>query len=183
MKSSVIVSVYNRFEWLRLVLDALRMQSVKDFEVVLADDGSNEETLSQIADYISVHRDIKILHYWHPDEGWRKNIALNGAVRLSSGEHLIFLDGDCIPHPKFVEDHQRLVGKGKVITGRRITLPPKVNSELEKIDGLEKGYFRHLLLRILKEYLKKPSRFREINRMVRFPIIRGRVAGMRPGAF
>ena len=72
--ASVIIAVYNHFEWLRLILDALRMQTEKNFEVIIADDGSNEETVENIKRYIAQHpksclivpRYALMLHRCHP---------------------------------------------------------------------------------------------------------------------
>lgn len=89
--TSVIVAVYNNFHWLRLILDALRMQSRGDFEVVIADDGSSPETVSSIRQYISESKDMPVIHSWQPDEGWRKNKCLNEAIRRSRGEYLVLM--------------------------------------------------------------------------------------------
>lgn len=50
MKISVIVAVYNNFKWLRLILDAMRMQTYHDFEVIIADDGSSQDNVTKIFD-------------------------------------------------------------------------------------------------------------------------------------
>lgn len=62
MKISVIVAVYNNFKWLRLILDAMRMQTYHDFEVIIADDGSSQDNVTKIRGYINSHPEIRILH-------------------------------------------------------------------------------------------------------------------------
>ena len=79
-KVSVIIAVYNHFEWLNLILDALRMQTEKDFEVIIADDDSNEETVEKIKQYIAHHPEITIRHSWQEDEGWRKKAKINTSL-------------------------------------------------------------------------------------------------------
>lgn len=182
MKVSVIISVYNHFEWLRLILDALRRQSVGDFEIVIADDGSSPETVSLIRDYIAAHPEIDIIHSWHPDEGWRKNIALNEAVRRSGTDYLIFIDGDCIPHPRFVEDHTRLAERGRVVAGRRVDLPKKVSEKIEKNSVLSGDYSKKIRNEILISLFSSfGESFKVLKRLVRFPIKDGKVLGMKRG--
>ena len=65
MKISVIVAVYNHFNCLRLILDAMRMQTYHDFEVIIADDGSSQDNVTKIRGYINSHPEIRILHSWH----------------------------------------------------------------------------------------------------------------------
>ncbi len=171
--TSVIIAVYNNFKWLRLILDALRMQTVKNFEVVIADDGSDETTVEQIRQYIARHNDLPIIHSWHPDEGWRKNKCLNEAIRKSHGEYLVFIDGDCIPHPRFVEDHQKLRRKGVVTGGRRIESGPGLNSLVESWETLPPDYFSQARKMIFKELFKEPfsSVMAQLRRTLRYPLI------------
>lgn len=180
-KVTVIVSVYNHFEWLRLILDALRMQTFKDFEVVIADDGSSQDSVESISDYIGSHPEIKIIHSWHPDEGWRKNKALNSAVRVSSGEYLIFIDGDCVPHPRFVEDHVRLARRGIVTGGRRVETSEEVSCWLENLEALPEDYFARARRLMLSGIFR--NRFgvtcAQLRRTWRFPFIRGNGLGIK----
>lgn len=182
MKASLIISVYNHFEWLRLILDALRMQSVGDFEVVIADDGSSRETVDAIRDYIEAHPELKIIHSWHPDEGWRKNIALNEAVRKASGDYLIFIDGDCIPHPRFVEDHLALAQRQRVVAGRRVDLPRKVSGEIEKMEALPEEYSGLIGKKILSNlFVSFGETAGVLKRLARFQVRNGRIPGMKRG--
>ena len=73
---SVIIAAYNHFEWLRLVLEGLRNQTVTGLQIVIADDGSDDATVRQIRDYIASHPAMNIIHVWQEDDGWRKNQAL-----------------------------------------------------------------------------------------------------------
>lgn len=148
---SVIISIYNGFVWLEKVLDALMMQRFRDFEIVLADDGSNEETVANIRDYISRHKEIPIIHSWIEDKGWRKNIALNKAVRESRGEKLIYVDGDCIPEARFVGDHARLLKPGTVIGGRRVEMTPEMSRMVEDWKEIPSDFFSRLRKKALGE--------------------------------
>lgn len=113
---SLIISVYKDVESLSVILDALRFQTYKDYEVIVSEDGEFEgmRTLLQ--------EKPNIMHLTQPDEGWRKNRALNNAVRCSNGEYLVFIDGDCVPHHRFLENHVRLSCEKSVLAGRRVKL-------------------------------------------------------------
>lgn len=130
MKVSVIVSTYNQLEALALVLNSLEQQTVSDFEIVVADDGSTGETRALIEKKRKELFGDRLIHAWQPDDGFRAAAARNAAVRLSQGEYLIFLDGDCIPFPSFVENHIRLSEKGYFVTGNRVLCSPKLTQEL-----------------------------------------------------
>ena len=129
MKVSVIISVYNKLDFLKLVIAGFERQSFTDFELVVADDGSGEEFTSGLKEIID-SVDLAIQHIWHPDNGWQKNIILNKAIRSSKGEYLIFIDGDCIPHKDFVKDHYELSKKGELLAGRRVRLSEKISNQL-----------------------------------------------------
>ncbi|MDH4069472.1 MAG: glycosyltransferase, partial [Ignavibacteria bacterium] len=134
---SLVVSVYNKPERLRLVLEACKRQSFRDFEVVIGDDGSDEQVADLIAELQRECR-FPLIHLWHEDRGWRKNTMLNKAIRAARGTHLVFIDGDCIPSTHFLTDHWNERRERKVILGRRAEMSQRWSEELtpEKIrDG------------------------------------------------
>ena len=182
---SVIIAVYNHFEWLRLILDALRMQTNKDFEVIIADDGSNENTVEQIRDYCAKHPELPVVHSWQPDEGWRKNKSLNKAVRQTKGEYIVFIDGDCIPHPKFIADHLRLRKRGQVFGGRRVEMSKPVSDMVESWETLPKNYFQRVRKEILRHISDTPffSTLGQFRRTYHFPFINGNPIGLKPVGF
>ena len=128
-QATVIISVYNRFDFLQLVLAGLESQTEPDFEVIISDDGSNEAFVSQLAALMKVSP-LRLRHNWHPDAGFLKNRILNSSIRLAQGATLIFLDGDCIPHPAFIAEHLALGGAGRCLAGRRIDLSARLTRQL-----------------------------------------------------
>ena len=106
---------------LEKILEALRLQTFRDFEVVIADDGSRPEVVSHIRE-LQPTQPFAMQHVWHKDNGWRTNSILNRAVVAARGEYLIFIDGDCIPEPHFVEEHYTERCKGLVLSGRRVLM-------------------------------------------------------------
>jgi len=132
MKASVIVAVYKDVEALSLIVQALKMQTYKDFEVVIAEDGQDEK----IAEFVSSIEGLEVKHTTQEDLGVRKARSQNNGILASSAEYLIFIDGDCIPYTTFVEGHLLLAQEGCVLTGRRVNLPRAISEDLRK----EKNY-------------------------------------------
>ena len=118
---SVIVSTYNWEEALDAVLRALSRQSDRNFEIVIADDGSGPATAQVVREW-AAKSGLPIKHVWHEDRGFRKSDILNRGIRVSAGTYVLFLDGDCIARPDFVATHRRLARPGWFVTGTRILL-------------------------------------------------------------
>ena len=119
--TSVVVSTYQRPDALRAVLDGLAIQRCEDFEVLVADDGSGEETAAVIEEARGKRLGDRLRHVRQADEGFRLARIRNLAVRESRGDRLVFLDGDCIPRPGFIEGHAAC-RPGRATCGRRALL-------------------------------------------------------------
>jgi len=104
------------------VLWGYAVQSHDAFELVVADDGSTQDTLLVIARMRRKTR-LDIEHVWQPDLGFRKCRVLNRAIDAARGDYLIFSDGDCIPRADFVATHVRLARRGHALSGGCIRLP------------------------------------------------------------
>jgi glycosyltransferase involved in cell wall biosynthesis len=114
---SVIVSTYNREDALDVALRALSRQSDRNFEIVVADDGSGPATARIVRETT-----LPIKHVWHDDRGFRLADIRNRGIRASAGTYIIFLDGDCLARRHFVAAHRRLAEPGWFVTGTRILL-------------------------------------------------------------
>lgn len=125
---SIIIPFYNGIDWLEMIFVALGKQTFKDFEVIVADDGSREDVVARLEELMA-RQPFPVTHLWQEDCGFRKNRMLNKAVVQSRTEYLIFLDGDCIPHRKFVEEHCKARREGFVVAGRRVDLPAVLSEE------------------------------------------------------
>jgi glycosyltransferase involved in cell wall biosynthesis len=121
MKLSLIILTYNRPDALALVLRSTEKQTVMPDEVIIADDGSSEETRSLVRSWQKKFP-VPLHHVWHEDRGYRISAIRNLAVKRSSGELLIFSDGDLFFHPRFIEDFKRNVLKGYALIGSRVFL-------------------------------------------------------------
>jgi glycosyltransferase involved in cell wall biosynthesis len=125
MKISVVVTTYNRPDALVRVLEGLSGQTRPADEIQIADDGSGMETARLIQGWQAL-ASCPIHHVWHQDQGFRAAAIRNRAVRRSSGDYLIFLDGDCIPHPRFVADHEALAYPGCYYQGKRVLIGQRI---------------------------------------------------------
>lgn len=130
---SVIFSTYRQPEWLRKVLCGFAAQTRKDFEILVADDGSGEETAEVIRSARS-STGLAIEHVRQRDAGFRKCRILNKAIARSRGAYLVFTDGDCVPHPEFVARHLELAEPGRFLSGGLLRLPPGLSHRLEADD-------------------------------------------------
>jgi len=118
---SVILTTYRREDALQAVLRGLARQSDRNFEIIVADDGSGPATADVIA-RARVHCPVPLQHIWQEDRGFRASEARNRGIIASSGAYCIFLDGDCVPRPDFVATHRRLAEPGWFVTGNRILM-------------------------------------------------------------
>jgi glycosyltransferase involved in cell wall biosynthesis len=118
---SVIVSTYNREDALDAALRALSRQSDRNFEIVIADDGSGPAT-ARVAHEWAAKTALPVKHVWHEDRGFRLSDIRNRGIRASAGAYILFLDGDCIARRNFVAAHRRLAEPGWFVTGTRILL-------------------------------------------------------------
>ncbi len=143
-KATVIAAFYNKIDYLRIVLAGFERQSEKDFEFIVADDGSKQEIVKEL-ESLSKAIPFPLIHIWQEDKGFRKNKILNKAITTAHSNYIIFIDADCIPHSRFVEEHISYSEKGSCLTGRRVNLSKKYTQILspKKIkDGLiEKNNF------------------------------------------
>ncbi len=128
MKYSIIVSTYNRADALLCVLRSMQSQAKISFEVVIADDGSTDDTRGVISEFKKKSK-FEIKHVWQEDKGFRAAQIRNKAVAQSSGDYLIFLDGDCVAFPNFISKHGQLAEKGYFVRGSRVMLSEQHTGE------------------------------------------------------
>ncbi len=137
---SIIVSTYNSPAWLEKVIYGFSVQSYKDFELLIADDGSTNETANLIT-RLQKEVDFPIIHVWHPDNGFQKTIILNKAVLQTNADYIIMTDGDCIPRKDFVETHLKLREKGYFLSGGYHKLPMSLSELITKDDIVSERCF------------------------------------------
>lgn len=126
---SVVITTYNRSDALLAVLEGLSRQTDRNFEVIVADDGSREAHRRQIIDS-SVAKALRAIHVWHPDVGFTASRIRNRGVAASGGKYLVFMDGDCVPEVDFIARHKALAQPGFFVNGSRVLLSPALTQRV-----------------------------------------------------
>ncbi len=128
---SVIISTYNATAWLEKVLWGYSVQSFQNFELVIADDGSTEET-AQLIKSFEKNVSFPVVHVWQEDEGFQKSRILNKAVLACSAPYIVMSDGDCIPRKDFLEIHFLRKEQGYFLSGGYFMLPMETSEIISK---------------------------------------------------
>lgn len=126
---SVIVSTYERPDALAAALRGLSRQFDRDFEVVIADDGSGPATATLIAAW-KEKLGVPLRHVRQEHDGFRAAEIRNRAILASAGHYCVFLDGDCVPRPDFIAQHRALAEPGWFVAGNRILLSPELTAQV-----------------------------------------------------
>lgn len=140
----MVITTYNRSNALLAVLEGLSRQSDRNFEVIVADDGSREEQQRLIFDS-DVARSLRVTHVWHPDIGFTASRIRNRGVAAATGAYIVFMDGDCVPEVDFIARHKALASPGFFVNGSRVLLSPELTQRvvagIEQISGRSGFYW------------------------------------------
>lgn len=128
MKTAVIVTTYNRPDALAVVLDGYLAQDTHAFELIIADDGSTDDTRALIADYAR-RSPFPLRHVWQEDRGFRAATVRNRALAATGADYVILSDGDCVPPRDFVSRHRRLAESGYFLSGNRVLLSERFTAQ------------------------------------------------------
>jgi glycosyltransferase involved in cell wall biosynthesis len=120
----LVINTYNQPEYLDRVLRAVSGQTILPQEVFLADDGSTAATRAVFSQWAAA-QSFTCEHVWQEHKGFRRSRVLNHAIARAQSEYLAFLDGDTVPHPRFLEDHKRLAEPFFFIQGHRALVEQK----------------------------------------------------------
>ena len=127
----VVISTYNNPAWLEKTLWGYLYQTRPADEIVIADDGSRDDTRQLIDSF----RDrLPIKHVWHEDKGFEKSRILNKALLAAESEYLIFTDQDCVPRRDFIATHEAYAQKGYFLSGGYFKLPMSISQALTQED-------------------------------------------------
>ena len=162
MKTSVIITTYNRPDMLSKVLEGLQYQFRSADEVIVADDGSGGETERIVHRFMQASR-YPLYHVWQEDRGFRAARIRNKAIKKSIGQYIILLDGDCIPGKHFIKDHLFLAKKGFFFQGKRILIDRRLSKTFTYKDA---NSFREMVKYI---FLRNVSNGHHVIRWPWFP--------------
>lgn len=126
---SIVISTYNWPAALRLCFQSVLKQSVLPSEIIIADDGSKEET-RELIEQFKKYSVVPVVHVWQPDEGFQLAKIRNKAIAKASQPYIVQVDGDLILHPHFLEDHLHLRENGYFISGSRVLLSEETSRVL-----------------------------------------------------
>ncbi|NOQ36760.1 MAG: glycosyltransferase [Methylococcaceae bacterium] len=118
---SVIITTYNWESALEACVRSLFAQQDLNFEIIIADDGSKVAT-TELVEKLRLESPAPLKHCFHEDKGFRAGTIRNKAVAISSGEYLLFIDGDCVLFPHFIKRHRQLAARGHFVAGNRVLL-------------------------------------------------------------
>lgn len=126
---SLIIATYNWPAALDICLKSVLKQEQLPDEVIIADDGSKEETVDLIKKY---QKDfpVPLIHVWQPDEGFQLAKIRNRSAAASNCDYIIQADGDLIFHAGFVKDHVNAAKEGYFICGSRVILNQDVTNDI-----------------------------------------------------
>jgi glycosyltransferase involved in cell wall biosynthesis len=142
---SVIIAVYKKLDYLGLVLQSLELQSYKNFEVIIAEDNNAGETITFLEKARNTYS-FTIQHVSQEDNGFRKTKILNEAVKISQGNKLVFIDGDCIAHRHFLKEYDKAISDKVLCYGRRTLLSERFTQNLLQAGTIKPlTYFTALL--------------------------------------
>ncbi len=126
---SLIVTTYNRPDALNLVLKSALAQIRLPDEIIVADDGSRQET-ADVVDDVRRRAPIPVRHSWQPDRGFRAAESRNRALAQAKGDYVILIDGDMVLDRFFIADHLKMARKGRLIQGSRVILTKRRTDEI-----------------------------------------------------
>ena len=118
-RTSLIITTYNWKAALALCLRSVAAQRVLPDDVIVADDGSREDTARLIREFARDYP-VPLRHAWQEDQGFRAARVRNLGIAASTGDYVIFVDGDMVLHPEFIADHHRLIRPGSFLLGGRL---------------------------------------------------------------
>lgn len=138
--SSLIITTYNWPEALRLVLLSVQKQVVLPTEVIIADDGSKDETRKLIEQFQKTFP-VPLVHVWHKDEGFKLAEIRNKAISKAIGDYIIQIDGDIILHKNFIKNHLQQAKPNTFLTGSRVWLDAAVSLKSQKNFNTQFNWF------------------------------------------
>lgn len=150
---SVIISTYNALEWLKKTLWGYAVQTTKDFEIIIADDGSKDDT-RVFLEKLTQSYPVPITHVWQEDEGFQKSRILNKALLACNSDYVLMSDGDCIARNNFVVQHLKYREPGYFLSGGYFKLPLNISEAITEEDVKKQHCFD---IHWLKDKGLKPS--------------------------
>lgn len=129
MKISLIISTYNSPAALEACLRSVSAQTVRPYEVIIADDGSTDST-SEVIERFKQSVSFPVTHVWQKNEGFRLATIRNKAIARAKGDYIVQIDGDIVLHPDFIADHYAVARRGHFVCGSRVLVGEELTSKV-----------------------------------------------------
>lgn len=129
ISTSLLISTYNWPQALSVCLESVLLQKVLPCEVIVADDGSSDSTLTVVKEYQQKFP-VPLIHIWQKDEGFQLAKIRNRAIAMATSDYIVQIDGDLILHPYFIADHIKVARKNLFVSGSRVILGAQLSAEL-----------------------------------------------------
>ncbi|MDH2997493.1 glycosyl transferase [Pasteurellaceae bacterium LFhippo2] len=129
LTTALIITTYNRPDALEAVLESVKHQRVLPDEVIIADDGSNDETCA-VVERFKTELSMPVKHAWQEDTGFRLAESRNRALAMAESDYIVIIDGDMVMHPEFIADHKKAAKKGLFVQGSRVVLTEEKTAKL-----------------------------------------------------
>jgi glycosyltransferase involved in cell wall biosynthesis len=153
IKTSVIITVYNRSHLLRKALLSLKNQSVTPDELILSDDGSEEDIAADIQDIVKDFQ-FPVKFVKQENKGFRLAKCRNNGVRNSSGEFLVFIDQDIIQTNNLLEEYIINRKEKRFLTSERIVLSEEQSEKITE-QKIADNYYDDIIEKTQKERVAK----------------------------
>lgn len=124
---SLVITTFNWPSALKLVLQSVSEQNLMPAQVIVVDDGSSADNRSVIA---SFDKSLSIEIVWQDNRDFRAARARNLGLSRVKHEYVIFVDGDCLMPPNFIQEHLKLAQRRKIIAGSRLLINEKETRRL-----------------------------------------------------
>lgn len=138
--ASLIITTYNWKEALEITLLTVLNQTIKPNEIIIADDGSGEET-KELINYYKEKSEIPIVHSWQKDKGFRLTKSRNKAIALAKFDYIIMIDGDLILHKNFIKNHVEFAQNDSFVIGTRVLLNKKISDKITATKNYKQSFF------------------------------------------
>jgi glycosyltransferase involved in cell wall biosynthesis len=142
MKITLIITTYNWKDALELSLRSALAQVEKPLEIIIADDGSAEDTAALITK-ISNASEVPIIHSWQQDRGFRLAVSRNKAIARARGNYIVLIDGDILLEKHFIADHIYFSNPGYFVQGTRVLLNERLSRQILREKRLTASFCTH----------------------------------------
>lgn len=131
MKTALLITTYNSPASLRVVLESVYNQTTLPDQIIIADDGSDDDT-RRVADSVTQKHDVEVKYVWHEDKGFRLSKIRNRAIAVSDADYIVMIDGDVVLHRNFIQDHIEQAKPGYFVCGIRALITDEYTDRYKK---------------------------------------------------